>query len=329
MPLIDLPWEQLLNYTGRNPRPVDFDAYWDAGRAEVAVLDPQVELRPADFASSVAECFDLWFTGTAGARVHAKYLRPRTPHERSPVSGAQLRRPCVLQFHGFTSHSGSWHEKLGLVAEGLCVAALDCRGQGGASQDHGTLRTQPSNGHLIRGLLDADPRNLLYRHHYLDTALLARIVRGFAEVDGERLVAMGNSQGGGLTLACAALVPEVRRVALKFPFLCDWQRVWEMDLAVDAYAELRDFFRRFDPQHQRAAEFWTRLGYVDVAHLAPRIRASVLMGVGLMDKICPPSTQMAAYNRITAPKEVIVYPDFGHEELPGFMDRAHRFLAAV
>lgn len=317
MPLIDLPLAELVAYPGRNPCPADFDAYWDAGLAEIAAIDPQIELHPARFESSIATCFDLWFTGTLGARVHAKYMRPRQWNGR---------RSCVLQFHGFNNHSGEWHEKLGLVAEGCCVAALDCRGQGGLSQDHGTLRTSPPNGHLTRGLLDADPRNLLYRHLYLDTALLARIVSGFDEVDPELLVATGNSQGGGLTLACAALVPSIRRIALKFPFLCDWQRVWEMDQAKDAYAELRDFFRRFDPCHHRAAETWLRLGYIDAAHLAPRIRASVLMGVGLMDAICPPSSQFAAYNRITSAKQLAIYPDFGHESLPGFMDRAHRFL---
>ena len=41
------------------------------------------------------------------------------------------------------------------------------------------------------------------------------------------------------------------------------------------------------------------------------------MYTGLMDTICPPSTQFAAFNKITSPKEVILYPDFGHEGLPG------------
>jgi cephalosporin-C deacetylase len=317
MPLIDLPLESLATYPGRNPRPADFDTFWEAGLAEVAALDPQVELAPSTFTTPLAECYHLWFTGTAGARVHAKYLRPR---------GRTTASPAILQFHGFGHHSGEWHEKLALVAEGQCVAALDCRGQGGLSQDLGTLRTSPGNGHLVRGLLDPDSRNLLYRHHYLDTVLLARIVAGFSEVDPARMSVMGNSQGGGLALACAALVPSIRRAALKFPFLCDWQRVWEMDLAKDAYAELRDFFRRHDPEHQHAMVWWHRLGYIDVAHLAPRIEATVLMAVGLMDTVCPPSTQFAAYNRIRSTKRVAIFPDYGHEVLPGFMDEAHRFL---
>lgn len=317
MPQIDMPLDKLQQYQGRNPMPADFDAFWDRGLEEIRRLDPQVELKPAAFQSRQAECFDLWFTSTFGARVHAKYLRPRQRAGRAP---------CLLQFHGFTGHCGEWNDKLGLVAEGFCVAALDCRGQGGESQDHGLLRTSPCNGHLTRGLSDSDPANLLYRNLYLDTALLARVVCGFAEVDPDRLGAMGGSQGGGLTLACAGLVPGIRKAAPVYPFLCDWKRVWEMDLAKDAYNEIRDYFRRFDPLHQREDELWNRLGYIDVQFLARRIKASVMMGVGLMDAICPPSTQYAAYNKIAAPKQTVIYPDFGHEGLPGHNDRVFQFL---
>lgn len=49
---------------------------------------------------------------------------------------------------------------------------------------------------------------------------------------------MGGSQGGGLALACAALEPSVARVASQYPFLCDWLRVWELDLAVAELGEM-------------------------------------------------------------------------------------------
>ena len=48
-----------------------------------------------------------------------------------------------------------------------------------------------------------------------------------------------------------------------------------------------------------------------------------------MDKICPPSSQFAAYNKITSQKEVVIYPDFGHEALPDFNDRTLQFLAKL
>lgn len=324
MPLIDLPVDELKTYAGRNPRPADFDAYWDAALRELDAHDPQVELRPnAALTTRSAECFDLWFTGVGGARVYAKYVRPR-----GAAAGGK-RLPAVLQFHGYSANSGDWSWRLGYAAEGFCVAALDCRGQGGRSEDRGGVQGPTLRGHIVRGLDDPDPRKLYYRAMYLDTALLARIVMGFPEVDAARVGAMGGSQGGALALACAALEPRIMRTAPVFPFLCDYRRVWEMDLAKDAYDELREFFRRFDPTHAREAAIFERLGYVDCQHLAPRIRASVLMYTGLMDTICPPSTQFAAYNKITAPKEMVLYPDFGHEQLPGESDRTLGFMLGL
>jgi len=86
------------------------------------------------------------------------------------------------------------------------------------------------------------------------------------------------------------------------------------------------YFRLFDPRHEREQEIFTKLGDIDCQHLAPRIRGQVLMGVGLMDMVCPPSTQFAGYNKITAPKQMAIYPDFTHEGLPGFYDQAFEFM---
>ena len=102
-----------------------------------------------------------------------------------------------------------------------------------------------------------------------------------------------------------------------------------MDLAKAAYEELRTFFRQFDPTHEREQEIFTRLGYIDVHHLADRIQAEILMGTGLMDDVCPPSTQFAAYNRIPSRKQMVIYPDYGNEGLPGFQDRTFQFLAEL
>ena len=50
------------------------------------------------------------------------------------------------------------------------------------------------------------------------------------------------------------------------------------------------------------------------------------MAIGLMDTICPPSTQFAAFNKIVAPKELAIYPDHAHEGLPGWSDRVFQFM---
>ena len=319
MPLIDMPLAELEKFQGRNPRPADFDEYWDSSLAEMHSLDANVELVPRDIKSISADCFDLYFTGVGGARIHAKYMRPKNSTEK---------HPAVVILHGYSGHSGDWFGHLGWISQGYSVAAIDVRGQGGHSEDIGGTIGNTLHGHIIRGLAD-DPKKLLFRSIYLDCAQLAGIMIGMPEVDPTRVGVTGGSQGGGLTLACAALEPRLKLAAPVFPFLCDYLRVWEMDLAVGAYAELREYLRFFDPRHEHIDETFMKLGYIDNQHLAPRIKSEVLMLTGLMDTICPPSTQFAAYNKITSNKNVILYPDFGHEGLPDSSDIILGFMAGL
>ena len=324
MPLtFDLPLEQLRTYQGKNPRPADFDSFWDSSLAEMRLIDPKVELILAEFQALNVECFHMFFTGVGGARVHAKLLRP---------ANASSPHPAVLLFHGYTGDSGDWFDKLGFVAAGFTVAALDCRGQAGLSEDRGGVTGNTLHGHIIRGLDDAlqgSPEKLLFRQVFLDTVQLANIVMEMPDVDANRLGAMGGSQGGALTIACAALEPRIKRAAPLFPFLSDYIRVWEMDQAKGAYKELQEYFRHSDPMHELEATIFEKLGYIDVQFLAPRVRAEVLWGIGLMDTICPPSSQFAVYNKLASPKKMVIYPDFGHESIPSWNDQVFQFLMGL
>lgn len=320
MPIFDLPLSELNNYMGRNERPEDFDAYWDRGIAEMEALGTAHEMRPAPFQVPGVACFEMSFSGLGGAQIYARLVRP----ERHAG-----RLPAVLQFHGYSGRGGSYAGLLRWAAAGFLAVAMDCRGQGGRSSDPGQVLGNTLQGHIIRGLDDPDPDKLYFRNVFLDTAQLARIVMAMPEVDAGRVGACGGSQGGGLSLACAGLTPRLNRAAPHMPFLCDYRRVWEMDLAKDAYVELQQYFRHFDPRHEREQEVFTKLGYVDAQHLAPRIRGSVRMYTGLMDTVCPPSTQFAAYNKITAPKSMVIYPDFAHESYPDLDDDQMQFMLGM
>ena len=73
-------------------------------------------------------------------------------------------------------------------------------------------------------------------------------------------------------MACVSLEPRIKRAAAAFPFLCDYRRVWDLDLCKGPYEELGTYFRQFDPLHEREEDVFVRLGYVDVQHLTQRIR---------------------------------------------------------
>ena len=111
MPLMfDMPLEKLKTYQGSNPRPDNFDDFWDKGLAEMRAIDPDVEIRPAEFQAPFAECSNMFFTGVGGARIHAKLVRPKN---------ADSPHPAALTFHGYSGNSGDWTNSLAYAAAGF------------------------------------------------------------------------------------------------------------------------------------------------------------------------------------------------------------------
>ena len=317
MPMLDMSVKELECYKGVNPKPEDFDEYWNLAIKEMSDVKPQVTMTKSWFQTPTVECLDMYFTGVNGARIYVKHLRPKQ------ITG---KIPAVLNFHGYSGDSGDWVDKLAYAASGVAVFAMDVRGQGGKSEDVGGTKGNTFHGHFIRGLSETDPHKLLFRDIFLDTAELAKIAMELDYIDETKVSTYGGSQGAALALACAALESRIYKVVASEPFLCDFKRVWDMDLDLNAYAELRDYFRFYDPRHEREIEIFKKLGYIDIHNLAPRIKAEVLMLTGLLDNVCPPSTQYAAYNNMTCKKSHLIFPDFGHENLKDVGDITYDFL---
>lgn len=317
MPLVDMPLEKLREYKGVSPCPKDIDEYWDIALAEMNAIDPKAEFIKKDFPSTAADMYNLYFTGTKNARIHAKIAIPKN------IEG---KAPAVLMFHGLSGSAGQWNELLGYVSQGYVVAFMDARGQGGESEDTGNVKGTTYTTPFIRGI-EGDKHDLLMRDIYLDTALMAKIIMNLDCVDETRVGVTGGSQGGCLSVACACLVPEIKKCAPVYPYQSDFKRVYEMDLNVGAYDGLKYYFRHFDPTHSREDEIFERLGYIDIQNLAKRMKAELLMFTGLMDTTCPPSTQFAMYNKVTSKKDVIIYPEYGHEGIKGVDDEIFEFLS--
>ena len=319
MPLVDMSLEELKVYTGKNPRPADFDEFWDARLAEIEKIDYDVEFVKFDYPSAVADVYDMYFTGTMGARIHCRFAKPKT------VEG---KVPAVINFHGLSGNCDPWYSSLGYVSQGYVMVMMDSRGQGGPSDDMGGATGSTYSTPFIRGIDDV-PEKMYQTNLFLDTAILAKIIMSLDFVDENRVGCFGGSQGGGLSIACAALVPQISKCFAVYPYLSDYKRVWDMDLDKGAYEGIRYYLRKFDPLHEREDEIFTKLGYVDIQHMAKRIKADVVMATGLMDVTCPPSTQFAMYNKLTCNKKVLIYPDYGHEGIIDMADRIFEFMATL
>lgn len=317
MAMLDMSLEELVEYQGASPCPSDINEYWDRALIEMESTKPEPIFVKAEFEIPGYEFYDMYFNGVRNGKIHCRFIKPDKTNGKVPA---------VLRFHGYTSYCGNWSELLSYASLGYVVCAMDVRGQGGESHDLNPVKGNTLHGHIIRGLDDEDKDNLFFRQVYLDTAMVAKLVMELDYVDENKVCVIGGSQGGALSVACAALVPQIAKAAFEYPFLCDFKRVWDMDMAERAYLDIKEYFREFDPMHEREDEIFYKLGYIDLQNISNRIKAECIMFTGMMDNVCPPSTQFAMYNKIKAEKQYRIFPDYGHEKLKKANDIALQFL---
>jgi cephalosporin-C deacetylase len=307
LPWYDWPLERLREYRTSTQEPEGLDEWWARRVAEARALAKPPALTPHQpRLYDPFEVFDVEFSGAGGDRVRAWYLRPR---------GAAAA-PVVVKFIGYGGGRGIPTEHMLLPALGYTLLVMDTRGQGGrwttGATPDGATGTGPENSLVMtRGILS--PEDYYYTRLFTDAV---RAVDTAVELThtglgdaGGGIAVTGGSQGGALALAAAALRSDAVRVChADVPFLCDIQRA--ITLAPRApYTEIPEFLAKNIDLIEPALN---TLRYIDCALLARRITAATLVSVGLMDDICPPSTVFAAYNEITAAKEIAVFPYSGH-----------------
>ena len=86
------------------------------------------------------------------------------------------------------------------------------------------------------------------------------------------------------------------------------------------YGELHDMLHRGTAGHPG------HTGYFDPLHLAPLIQCPTLVSVGMRDDVCPATTILPVFERITAPKALHVYPDLTHTPCTDFNAHALHWL---
>ncbi|MEU4466559.1 acetylxylan esterase [Streptomyces sp. NPDC024017] len=309
MPAFDLPLTELQRHRPDIEEPADFDAFWLSTLKEAGQADPVVSVRPVETGLRLTRTWDVTFRGFAGDPVRAWFSRP---------AGVEEPLPAVVEFAGYGRGRGLPHERLTWVNAGYAHLLMDNRGQGdqygcgGDTPDpHAVAPGGP--GPAVRGLLAAEDYH--YRRLITDAVRAVAAVRALPGVDPARTVAVGNSQGGGLALAVAGLVPDLAAVLVTAPFLCGIRRALDLTDA-GPYGEIAAYLS----VHRGAEHAALRtLSYVEGVSFARRAQAPAHFGAGLRDTVCPPSGAYAAFNRYaeltgTDPrKEMHAYPFNGHE----------------
>jgi cephalosporin-C deacetylase-like acetyl esterase len=273
-----------------DPQP-DFAEFWQRAKAELATVDPQFNLIRID--SLCTEKHNVYLVemrSLGNALIRGWYRVPVKPG----------RYPAIMQVQGYSSVMVPSYVNYG---DDIIGFGLNIRGHGNSTDD-----VSPGfPGYILSNLEERE--KYIYRGAYMDCVRAVDFLCSRPEVDASRIAVEGASQGGALTFATAALNNDrIAVCAPQVPFLSDFRDYFKVALWPG-----NEFVELIDQQKKLTWDeaFYT-LSYFDIKNLAHMIKAPMLMGVGLMDEVCPPHINFAAYNLVTAEKKYIVYPYAGH-----------------
>lgn len=304
MAIFDLPLNELKTYLPAREEPGDFDAFWQATLKEARAHPLNPKFERVDYGLTAQETFDVTFAGFGGQSVKGWLILPK---QRSG------KLPCVVEYIGYGGGRSFPTDWLLWASAGYAHFVMDTRGQGSSwsSGDTPDLYSDGGSpavpGSMTRGILD--PKHYYYRRVFIDAVRAIETARSHPQVDATHLAVTGGSQGGGITIATAGLVPDVVAAMPDVPFLCHYRRAVEIEDTYP-YKEIQDFCHI---HRDKVETVFHTLSYFDGVNFAARAKAKTLFSVALMDRICPPSTVYAAYNHWAGEKDIKVYPYNGHE----------------
>jgi|GEM_PF-361415 len=271
-------------------RPDGFDDFWDRTLQQLAAVPMDLRLRPAPEQSDAkVRCYRAEYSSLDRVRIHAWYCRPAAPGQY----------PAVL--------INPWYGRSTVTppqdAARRGFAALAYQGRGfGVDQSSYPIE---NSWYILQGI--DSPETYVYRQMFCHAKRGVDVLASRPEVDVQRIGAAGSSQGGGLSLAVAALDPRVAAVSADFPFLCDFRT--SLPIALSPFQNIHDLMQR---EPGRRVAVGRTVSYFDLLHFAPRIKAPVKVQIGLHDRTCPPEGIRRVFERIAGSKSLEEWPQADH-----------------
>lgn len=277
--------------------PADFDAFWEKVFRNALETPPDFQLK----------------TLTQGVpKTHTAYLLSfALGKERMygflsvPSGSAQAKYPAVLRIPGAGPGFTAPRFQPGVITLQMNIHCID-------PSDKTFFRSEYAKIDKPRPY---QARNAAVPEKYY----LARVVPGLCRAvdylaarpdwNGRSLVVAGSSQGGALSLMCAAFSGKITAVSASIPAFGDQNG--RFSARAPGWPNLYSVMVRFEKQLPDA-ERKRICGYFDLVNFVPKIKAPVNMNCGAIDIVCPPHSVYAVYNRITAPKEMLLMQGTSH-----------------
>ena len=282
-------------------------AFWKRTRGELDAVAPATQVTPAPEQSGREyDTSQVTLASYGGTRIRAWYSVPKD-------AAPGRRFPAVVATPGY---AGDKPIPAFLLQLGYAVLTLFPRAQGESRTEWNLEGGTKLTYHLT------DKERYYYRGAFMDCVRGVDFLASRPEIDPGRIAAWGRSQGGGLTLAVAALDGRVAAALAEEPFLCNYPVA--AGLTSSPYKELHDYLAEHPDQREAAL---ATLAYFDPLNLADAIACPTLVNIGLKDGTCPYDTIFPVFANIPSMKGLLVYPELDHNPCSDFTVQATNWLA--
>lgn len=276
----------------------DFNSFWSEAVEKANNFDSApVMLRLDDYPLENVIVYDTTFHGLDGTPVKSWGLLPeKVQHETVPA---------IIWFHGGGASKGKPFEHLHWVAAGFAVIVMDFRQQGGQTGSNTPMSRCGASSFAIMNI--ENYKSYYLYHAWTDALLAVKLTEQIPQIDSDKVVVAGCSQGGGTALVMAALNKRVKLCLAAVPSYCWWER--RIELRSACAADIARYIERYPDSIENV--YYT-MSYYDVTNFVDRIQCPVMMSCGFQDQATPPDCVYAAYNKIKAEKYMHNYPSGGH-----------------
>lgn len=287
-------------------KPADLADFWERTKAQLGESELNASLEEVpDLSGRDYITYGVAMDSFQGRCLRGWYSVPKDVSARRGL-------PAVLAVPGY---GGDKPIPTYLATAGFAVLTLYPRGQGESRQEWELESDTKLTYHID------DKENYYYRGAYMDCLRGLDFLSDRQEVDSGRLGMWSRSQGGGLTLATAALDTRLQVAVAEEPFLCNYPV--SIDVTSRPYSELGEYVAAHPEQRNSMLE---TLAYFDTLNLVDQISCPILMDIGMKDPTCPYETIMPVFERIPGPKAIHVYPDLDHNPCTDFNAHAMAWL---
>ena len=263
------------------PRPLDFDAFWDAKLSELAKVPMNVVLTPGDSGRAGVE-LSTFKMDSVGSTAQGYFAKP-TKEGKFPAI-------VILQWAGV--YALQKYAAVDQARQGWLAVNVDA---------HDKLPSAPNGPPNNYGSIGTSDREKSYfLKMYLRDCRAIDYITSRPEWDGKTLVLLGTSMGGQQSLCVAGLQPKVTHVIVNEPAGCD------LSGPLHGRASGYPSWPVNSPASQEAA------GYFDAVNFSSRSKATSLVAMGFVDTVAPPVGIWTAFNQIKGPKEAAPMFDSPH-----------------